>query len=266
MPKEKKIGKDFRMIGHILRGAIVPILLSACSQAEGTRMAEDSVLDIFKSSGPYKSLGLQRQELTDARVLEAMSRVPRHKFVPKAAEALAYEDRALDITEGQTISQPFIVALMTQEARIEPGTKVLEVGTGSGYQSAVLAELGARVFSVEIIPELAHSAADRLRSLKYTQVQIREGDGWLGWKEEAPFDAVLVTAAAPVLPESLLAQVKDGGRIVIPIEDDQGGETLFLLTRKGSSVVSKELGPVKFVPLTGDAAKVREAMRKSDQR
>ncbi len=202
--------------------------------------------------GPYQASGLSRSSLTDADVLKAMSRVPRHLFVPDSLQEHAYDDRALSIGEGQTISQPFIVALMTQEAKVRSGAKVLEIGTGSGYQAAVLAELGARVFSVEILPELESRAKKLLSELGYQSVNVRCADGWDGWLEEAPFDSVLVTASCPEIPDSLVSQLADGGRMVLPVERGEWeGEELLLVSMKGGRVKKQSLGPVKFVPLVG---------------
>ena len=197
-------------------------------------------------------MGLDRHELESKAVLAAMSRVPRHLFVPQEYRDRAYEDSALPIDHGQTISQPFIVAFMTQETRVAKGSRVLEVGTGSGYQAAVLAELGAQVFSIEIIPELAKEAQARLGSLGYHQIQIRTGDGWSGWPEEMPFDAILVTAASPRPPLPLLGQLKDRGRLIVPVEH-QDWEDLMLYERRGREFDSRNLGPVRFVPLCGTA-------------
>jgi protein-L-isoaspartate(D-aspartate) O-methyltransferase len=205
--------------------------------------------------GPYKSKGLNRPEITNTSVLVAMSRVPRHMFVPEDLIDRAYEDRALPIGSGQTISQPFIVALMTQAANIKSGDKVLEIGTGSGYQAAVLAELGVTVFSIEIVPALSARARELLHNLNYgDKISLRVGDGYTGWEEEAPFDAILVTAAAPSPPKNLLTQLKDNGCLVIPVEDrDKNAENLLLFQRSGDDFISHNLGPVKFVPLIGEA-------------
>jgi protein-L-isoaspartate(D-aspartate) O-methyltransferase len=191
----------------------------------------------------------------DARVLEAMLRVPRHLFVPEASRARAYGDHPLPIGRGQTISQPFIVAFMTERLAIEPGEKVLEVGTGSGYQSAVLACLTDRVFSVEIDGELAREAAAALRKLGYGTVRVREGDGFFGWPEEAPFDAVIVTCAASRVPPPLIEQLGEGGRLIIPIEKGPLSQTLTLVTKKNGKTAVRELLDVLFVPMTGEAEK-----------
>ena len=202
--------------------------------------------------GPHTPKGLDRSQVWDDRVLAAISRVPRHKFVLSEYHHAAYEDRALPIGQGQTISQPYIVALMTQEAGIKKGAKVLEVGTGSGYQAAVLAELGADVFSIEIKEELASRAALRLAELGYDGVIVKQGDGWQGWSEEAPFDVILVTASSPLLPPALLNQLADGGNMLIPLEQERGEvEQLTLIQREGENFITKEIAPVRFVPLTG---------------
>ena len=203
--------------------------------------------------------GLHRPQLRDQRVLDAIARVPRERFVPEELIDQAPEDRALPIGYEQTISQPFVVALMTQEAKIQPGAKVLEIGTGSGYQAAVLAEMGAKVFSIEIVPELAQAASTRLAELGYTSVHTREGDGAQGWPEQAFFDAILVTAACPKVPETSLRQLKEGGRLIAPIENETGdGERLMLYQRHHDQFRPRELASVRFVPLTGELRVVSE--------
>jgi protein-L-isoaspartate(D-aspartate) O-methyltransferase len=192
---------------------------------------------------------IQARGITDPRVLAALSRVPRHLFVPPDLASSAYGDHPLPIGQGQTISQPYIVALMSQWAEVQPGEKVLEVGTGSGYQAAVLAELTDRVFSIEIIPELAQTAAARLAALGYAQIRVKAGDGYLGWPEEAPFDAILVTAAAPAVPAALAAQLKEGGRLVIPLGAAYGYQTLVRLRKLKGELKEEEQLPVRFVPL-----------------
>jgi protein-L-isoaspartate(D-aspartate) O-methyltransferase len=191
----------------------------------------------------------------DARVLEAMLRVPRHLFVPDPSRARAYGDHPLPIGRRQTISQPYIVAFMTESLALEPGDKVLEVGTGSGYQSAVLACLTDRVFSVEIDGELARRAAATLQELGYGAVRVREGDGFFGRPEEAPFDAVIVTCAVDRVPPPLIEQLAEGGRLVIPIEKRPLAQTLMLVTKKKGKVAVRELLDVLFVPMTGEAQK-----------
>jgi protein-L-isoaspartate(D-aspartate) O-methyltransferase len=184
-------------------------------------------------------------------VLEVMGKVPRHLFVPDALRGMAYLDRPLPIGSGQTISQPYIVALMTDLLRLPPDAVVLEVGTGSGYQAAVLAELAARVYSIEIVPELATSAAAALSRLGYDTVTVRAGDGYEGWPDAAPFDGIMVTAGAPYIPASLVEQLKPGGRMVIPEGETLAVQQLVLVQKQEDGTVVKErLLPVRFVPFT----------------
>jgi protein-L-isoaspartate(D-aspartate) O-methyltransferase len=194
---------------------------------------------------------LEVRGIGDARVLAAMRKVPRHEFVPAALRIGAYEDGPLPIGHGQTISQPYIVALMSELARLRPDARVLEVGTGSGYQAAVLAELARDVYSIEIVEPLATEAAATLRRLGYERVHVRHGDGYRGWPDVAPFDAILVTAAPEQLPSPLLDQLKEGGRLVIPV----GGESqeLQVHRRTAAGVVVERVAPVRFVPMTGEA-------------
>jgi protein-L-isoaspartate(D-aspartate) O-methyltransferase len=194
---------------------------------------------------------IEARGIRDPRVLEAMRTVPREEFVPAARRAEAYADRPLPIGEGQTISQPYIVALMTELAAVAPGAKVLEVGTGSGYQAAVLAACGATVYSIEIVDVLAQRAKRDLARLGYTQVHVRSGDGYQGWPEHAPFDAILVTAAAPRVPPALLEQLRIGGRLVIPVDAEDGEQSLQVHTRTQDGFTVHDVVPVRFVPMTG---------------
>lgn len=196
---------------------------------------------------------LRRYGIDDAQVLEAMARVPRHEFVPKSQERYAYNDGPLPIGYGQTISQPYIVAEMTHQLRLKEDSKVLEVGAGSGYQAAVLAEITPHVRTIEIIKPLAESAAERLEKLGYADVEVRHGDGYYGWKEAAPFDAIIVTAAAGQIPPPLLEQLKPGGRMLIPVGGPFSIQTLMLVEKDADGAVSsRELMSVRFVPLTRD--------------
>jgi protein-L-isoaspartate(D-aspartate) O-methyltransferase len=190
--------------------------------------------------------------ITDEAVLEAMRNVPRHLFVPEDMIPFAYDDRPLPIGYGQTISQPYIVALMTESLQVQPGDKVLEIGTGSGYQAAILAELDADVYTIEIIPELARQAEDRLRVLGYEEIHVRNADGYFGWEEEAPFDKIIVTAAPDHLPQPLAEQLKDGGRLIIPIGPVGFIQTLWLFEKLKGELQATNMGSVTFVPLTGD--------------
>lgn len=188
----------------------------------------------------------------DARVMAAMERVPRHRFVPGAQQSAAYQNRPLAIGYGQTISQPLIVALMTDLLRVEPGDNVLEIGTGSGYQTAVLAELGAKVSSIEVIDELAVNAQHRLSALGYRNVTVRVGDGQRGWLEHAPYDGIIITAAGDDIASALLDQLKPGGRLVAPIRDGLGDQWLTLVEKdRQGRTRRKPILPVAFVPLVG---------------
>jgi protein-L-isoaspartate(D-aspartate) O-methyltransferase len=196
---------------------------------------------------------IEARGVRDRLTLEALRRVPRHRFVPEASADEAYADRPLAIGHDQTISQPYIVAFMTEALGLHGGETILEVGTGSGYQAAVLACIVAKVRSIEIVEPLARQAADRLRHLGFENVEVRAGDGYEGWPEAAPFDGILVTAAAPRIPEALKAQLKDGGRLVIPVGDEL--QEIVVVTRHGDRFDERRVLPVRFVPMTG---KVRE--------
>jgi protein-L-isoaspartate(D-aspartate) O-methyltransferase len=208
----------------------------------------------------YKELRLQMvaeqlvpRGITDERVLDAMRTVRRHEFMPERVRDLAYVDSPVRIGHEQTISQPYIVAFMTQELDLQPHHKLFELGTGSGYQAAVASLLVDEVFTVEIVPELAERATKDLDRLGFDNVHVRQGDGWAGWPSEAPFDRIIVTAAAPELPEPLLDQLTDGGRMIIPVGPAGGRQDLYLVwkTREGE-VKSRAILPVRFVPVTGD--------------
>jgi protein-L-isoaspartate(D-aspartate) O-methyltransferase len=194
---------------------------------------------------------LERRGISDERVLQAMREVPRHLFIDEKYRHLAYTDHPLPIDAEQTISQPYIVGLMTEIVEIEDGDKVLEIGTGSGYQAAVLAHLTDEVYSVEIIKELAEKADRTLKQLGYTQVRIKWGDGNLGWAENAPYDAVLVTCASKEVPPALFKQLREGGKMVIPIGNPSSFQILTLIEKRQGKRVEKEILGVRFVPMTG---------------
>ena len=200
---------------------------------------------------------LRERGIEDARVLDAMRRVPRHELVPEAYRPHAYVDSPLPIGEEQTISQPYVVAYMTEQLRLTGEERVLEVGTGSGYQAAVLGELAAEVYTIEIVPLLARRAAKDLERLGYDNVYVREGDGYRGWPEEAPFDAIIVTAAPERIPEPLLEQLAVGGRMILPL----GGrdQRLVLIIRDEEGMDQQELLPVRFVPMTGEIQKKKKS-------
>ena len=194
---------------------------------------------------------IERRGVRQKSVLEAMARVPRHRFVPEELASRAYEDRPLPIGHSQTISQPYIVALMTELLAIDGDEKVLEIGTGSGYQAAILAELAAKVYTIEIVEPLAEEARKLLSEMGYDNTEVRYGDGYGGWPEEAPFDCVILTAAPPRIPQPLLDQLAVGGRLVAPV----GGfnQDLVLVTREAGGVTRTSVLPVRFVPMTGKA-------------
>lgn len=187
--------------------------------------------------------------IRDARVLAAMARVPRHEFVPLGQRALAYEDGPLPIGHGQTISQPYVVAFMTAALELKPTDRILEIGTGSGYQAAVLSGLAAEVFSIEIVEALALRAEADLKRLGFGNVVIRAGDGYLGWPEAAPFDAVIVTCAPDQVPRALADQLKVGGRMIVPVGPQGGAQELYLLRKQAGRMETRAVLPVRFVPM-----------------
>ncbi|HEY5973858.1 MAG TPA: protein-L-isoaspartate(D-aspartate) O-methyltransferase [Geobacteraceae bacterium] len=199
---------------------------------------------------------IRGQGIKERRLLEVMARVPRHLFVDARLREQAYEDHPLPIAEGQTISQPYVVALMTEALRLRPTDRVLEIGTGSGYQAAVLAGLVREVYSIEIRKPLADSATSRLKELGYNNVRVSYGDGYYGWQEAAPFDAIIITAAANHIPPPLIRQLKEGGRLILPLASTVFHQTLTLVTKKqGGELLVEQLGSVRFVPMTGEAQK-----------
>jgi protein-L-isoaspartate(D-aspartate) O-methyltransferase len=193
---------------------------------------------------------IEKRGVKNKVVIKSMKTVKRHLFVPENAVSDAYTDRPLPIGYGQTISQPYIVAYMTEVINPKPEYKVLEIGTGSGYQAAVLAEIVKEVYTIEIIPELGHAAAARLKKLGYANVHVKVGDGYFGWPEHGPYDAIIVTAAAEFVPPPLLEQLKEGGKIVIPIGSPFMNQMLMLVEKKGEKMTTKNLMPVVFVPFT----------------
>ena len=212
-----------------------------------------------------EQLAAPGRDITNARVLTAMGKVPRHEFVPERLRAQAYEDRPLPIGHGQTISQPYIVAFMTEQLEPRPADRVLEIGTGSGYQAAVLAELVEKVYTIEIIEDLAKRAATDLQRLGYTNVYVRAGDGYKGWPEAAPFDAIIVTCAPEKVPQPLIDQLKDGGRMIIPVGPISDQE-LVLLRKHGNQLEQRAVLPVQFVPMTGQSQPPEVATPKNGER
>ena len=217
-----------------------------------------------QKAAPVADLASQRQRMVmeqlmprgihEERVLAAMSKVPREQFVPADMRAASYTDGPLPIGHGQTISQPYIVAFMTEQLRLSSKDRVLEIGTGSGYQAAILAELVAEVYTIEIIEPLAKSAEATLRRLGYKNVQVKVGDGYKGWPEHAPFDAIIVTCAPDKVPQPLTDQLKEGGRMIIPV-GDRFAQELYLLEKKNGRLKESAVLPVRFVPMAGEAGK-----------
>jgi protein-L-isoaspartate(D-aspartate) O-methyltransferase len=211
---------------------------------------DDEVATGFRSRMVEQQL--LRRDITDERVLQAMRKVPRHAFIPDTPLERAYADHPIPIGQGQTISQPYIVALTTQLIRPEPHFRVLDVGTGSGYQAAVLAELNEDVFGLEIVPELAKSAQLRLVEVGYSGIQVRNADAWRGWPEAAPFDAIVAAAAPAEVPPRLIEQLKPGGRLVMPVGRER--QTLVVVQKQSDGTTqTREVCPVAFVPMTGES-------------
>jgi protein-L-isoaspartate(D-aspartate) O-methyltransferase len=227
--------------------------------ALGCTMSDHTSTSTSTSADPYAearermvSEQIAGRGIQDARVLAALSRVPRHELVPEDVRAHAYEDRPLPIGHGQTISQPFVVAYMTEQLRLRGNERVLEIGTGSGYQAAVLAEIAKEVFSIEIVAPLGERARADLERLGYRNVQVRIGDGYRGWPEQAPFDAIIVTAAPGHVPQPLIDQLALDGRLVLPV----GGfdQELLRIERRADGIHEERLIDVRFVPMRGEAA------------
>ncbi len=192
---------------------------------------------------------IRERGVSDTRVLAAMEKVPRQEFVPSGLRALAYQDCPLPIGHGQTISQPYIVALMTELLGINSRSRVLEIGTGSGYQAAVLAEVAADVYTIELVEPLARKAGETLARLGYHNVHAKAGDGYQGWPEAAPFDAIIVTCAPENIPSELVEQLKEGGKLVVPVGAEGGAQELFLLEKTGGKIQQRSVIPVRFVPM-----------------
>ena len=233
-------------------------------------VSELLILTVFAATGcgqspaPVGDLGRERQRMVqeqlvprgihDGRVLTAMAKVPREEFVPADARAATYEDGPLPIGHGQTISQPYIVAFMTEQLRLSPTDRVLEIGTGSGYQAAILAELAGEVYTIEIVAPLAQSAEAALQRLGYKNVHVKLGDGYKGWPENAPFDAIIVTCAPDKVPQLLTDQLKESGRMIIPV-GDRFAQQLYLLEKKNGQLKESVTLPVRFVPMSGEATR-----------
>lgn len=246
---------------HPGRVALVALILSACIFCAATCMEESTPIAVREPAPTDDTFDAARERLIrvvkaigvkDRLVLEAVRRVKRHLFVDPALYAHAYNDHPLPIGEGQTISQPSLVAKMTELLELKGGEKVLEIGTGSGYQAAILAEIAKEVYTVEIVPSLAQSAEKRLKKLGYKNIVVRCGDGYRGWKEEAPFDAIIVTCGAPEILQPLVEQLRDGGVMVSPVGENPAWSVLKKITKRGSSIVVQDICGVGFVPMTGE--------------
>lgn len=236
---------------HKVMGCFLAVFLIA-----GSNLMSSSEEDRFTQKRNDMVRGqLASRDITDQRVLDAMRTVPRHLFVDPRYRSQAYADHPLPIDEGQTISQPYIVAFMTQHLDLKRGEKVLEIGTGSGYQAAILAQLTDKVYSIEIKEKLADKASGTLRSLNYSSVRVKHGDGYFGWEDFAPFDAIIVTCAANHIPPPLLNQLKEGGRLIIPLGSTLYYQTLALVTKVDGKPEVKHVMGVRFVPMTGEAQK-----------
>ncbi len=231
---------------------VLAIILAGC--AEGKKNSGPNPRKDFKDlRDKMVATQIKARDVRDPRVLAAMLKVERHLFVPPELQNAAYLDQPLPIGEGQTISQPYIVAFMTELLELEGGEKVLEIGTGSGYQAAVLAELVKEVYTIEIVPSLASSAQRCLQELGYRNIHVKAGDGYLGWPAAAPFDAIMITAAPDHIPGPLLEQLKEGGRMVVPV--GVGAQMLKKIVKKGGKIETRDVTPVLFVPMTGEGIK-----------
>jgi len=225
------------------------LMVLNCCRKKGVRVNNE---DLEKKRRAMVAEQIEARKVKDRRVLEAMEKVPRHEFVPEKYRPFAYEDSPLPIGEGQTISQPYIVALMTECLNLEGDEKVLEVGTGSGYQAAILSELAGKVYTIEILEPLAKRAEELLKNLGYGNVKVKYGDGYLGWEEYAPFDGIIVTCAPDHIPQPLIDQLAEGGRMVIPVGEVHFTQVLKLIEKREGKLSVWNVIPVRFVPMTGE--------------
>ncbi len=239
------------------KGIVVPFLLQVLASSCGSEPAPEIDFTAARKRMVEEQLAAPGRGIKNRRVIEAMSNVPRHEFVPEAMRRDAYCDGPLPIGYEQTISQPYIVAFMTEYVDPQPTDRVLEIGTGSGYQAAVLSRLVAEVYSVEIIEPLAQRAEADLKRLGFENVKVRAGDGYKGWAEHAPFDVVIVTCAPDHIPEPLVQQLKEGGRMIIPV-GPFNNQQLHLLRKRGGGIVRESVLAVRFVPMTGEADRARK--------
>lgn len=250
----------YLQIGPLMRASFASLLLAwGGSTGSGAGPSSENAQDLYAPARERmvrEQLRSYDRDIRDQRVLDAMRTVPRHELVPEELRAMAYDDRPLPIGYGQTISQPYIVAFMTEQLRPRPTDRVLEIGTGSGYQAAVLSPLVAEVYTIEIVAPLAERATRDLQRLGCANVQVRAGDGYLGWPEAAPFDAIIVTCAPEAVPQPLVEQLKEGGRMIIPVGPSGGAQTLVRLQKTGGKLKRTDVLAVRFVPMTGQAAQI----------
>ena len=240
------------MIFVILTFFILPMVVTGCT--DGGRVPESNLGgDLKAMREKMVETQIKARGVKDPRVLSALLKVERHRFVPEEHLNSAYADQPLPIGEGQTISQPYIVALMTELLELKGDEKVLEIGTGSGYQAAILAELSKEVYSIEIIETLASMSKNRLLELGYQNIRVKAGDGYLGWPEFAPFDAIIVTAAPDHIPKPLIEQLKEGGRMVVPVGTHT--QELKKIVKRSGKIETTDVIPVLFVPMTGEGVK-----------
>ena len=238
----------------VVAAVVILVAAAACSTGPADVSPTPEPVDEFAAArNSMVDAYADQVEISDPLVLEAMRTVRREQFVLPGDRGRAYREMALPINAGQTISQPFVVAWMTDLLDLEPGERVLEIGTGSGYQGAVLAEITSRVYSIEIIPSLATEVADRLDRLGYGDIKLRQADGYFGWEEEAAFDGIIVTAAPDHVPPPLLRQLADGGRMVIPVGPPGAVQSLWLIERRGNEYIRLNQGAVRFVPFTRES-------------
>ena len=238
--------KRWGIIGHILAAAVV--------MTAGVPAAEEGTVDNRRFESQRKQMvhwQIRARGIRNPDILRAMTTVPRHRFVPYRVRKSAYKDTPLPIGKGQTISQPYIVALMSEVLQLDRSKKVLEIGTGSGYQAAVLAELAGQVYTIEIIASLGETAKKALQDLGYGNVHVRIGDGYKGWPDQAPFDAIIVTCAPTHIPQPLKDQLAEGGKLVIPV-GTAGYQELVLLTKRKGQIERQKIIPVRFVPMVND--------------
>lgn len=230
-------------------------LFGLSGQPSITEREESESNDLIKMRKRMVDSQLVSRGIRDKRVLEAMGKIPRHLFVDPSLQDISYGDHPLPIDEGQTISQPYIVAWMTEALKLKSTDNVLEIGTGSGYQAAVLGEIVEKVYTIEIKEKLKVQAARLLLNLGYENIETMYGDGYFGWEEKAPFDAIIITASANHIPPPLIKQLKDGGRLIIPLGSTLYYQTLTIVTRKGDTLDVEQMGGVAFVPMTGEMRK-----------